>query len=165
MFWLFVSLIEQYQLCDNYKGDLRGITKHCGVIKLLLDKDLPKLSEHFEKNQMTIEMFAMDWILGLFASIIPISTMGVFFDNFFKEKWFFFYKVVLVFLKDVQTELLQEEEMCDVLVTLKTLATPLRSDYSPINGERSYKSTVLSTLNQGDSDVGRSYDEVYVSPK
>ena len=164
-FWLFVSLIEQYQLWDNYKGDLKGITKHWEIIKLMLDKEIPKLSEHFDKNQMNIEMFAMDWILGLFSSIIPLKDMSFFYDNFFQEKWLYFYKIVMVYLKDVQAELLQEEEMCDVLFTLKTLATPLRNDYSPMPGDRSFKSTVLSTLNKESKDNGESYYEIYDSPK
>lgn len=113
---------------------------------------------------MRVEMFATDWVLGLFASIIPLEHMGRFYDNFFKEKWHFFYKIVLVFLKDIQEELLQEEEMCDVLVTLKTLATPLRSDYSPVPSKRSFKSTILSTFNKMGNDTEESSISVYTSP-
>ena len=143
-FWLFVSIIEQYQLWDNYKGDLKGIRKHWGVIKLLIEEELPELAEHFVKNEMRVEMFATDWILGLFSSIIPIQQMGMFLDNFFKNKWDFFYKIVLVFLRDIQKELLQEEEMWDVLVTLKSLATPLRSEHSPAPSHRSFKTSIFS---------------------
>jgi hypothetical protein len=131
---------------------------------LLLKNELPKLNEHFDKNEMTIEMFATDWVLGLFASIIPLQHMGRFYDNFFKDKWNYFYKTVLVFLKDIQEELLQEEEMCDVLVTLKTLATPLRSDCSPRPSKRSFKSTILSTLNKFGQDTEESSEEAYPSP-
>lgn len=164
VFWLFVTIIEQYQLCDNYKGDLKGIHKHCGALKVLLEDELPSLNQHFDKYDMTIEMFAMDWVLGLFASIIPLEHMGRFYDSFFDEKWTFFYKVVLVFLKDIQAELLQEEEMCDVLFTLKTLATPIRSDYSPMTSKRSFKSTILSTFNKKGQDTVVSSDEKYESP-
>lgn len=160
-FWLFVSLIEQYQLWDNYCGDLKGVRKHWDILKLILDQEIPKLSEHFDNNEMKIEMFAIDWILGLFSSIIPIQYMGKFYDNFFTNEWYFFYKVVMVFLKDIQTELLQEEEMWDVLVTLKTLATPLRSDNSPISSHRNFKSTVLSTLNKGSNDSEVSSEHLY----
>jgi hypothetical protein len=78
---------------------------------LLLEDELPSLYDHFVKSEMRIEMFATDWILGLFSSIIPLQQMGLFYDNFFKHDWNFFYKIVLVFLKDIQKELLQEDEM------------------------------------------------------
>ena len=158
-------MIEQYQLWDNYNGDLKGVKKHCDILKLILDQELPQLSEHFDNNEMKIEMFAIDWILGLFSSIIPIQHIGKFLDNFFIDKWYFFYKIVIVFLKDIQTELLQEDEMCDVLVTLKTLATPLRNDHSPITSHRNFKSTVLSTLNKGSNDSEGSSEKVFESPR
>lgn len=163
-FWLFVTVIEQYQLWDNYKGDLKGIGKHWGAIKILIKEELPKLSEHFIKNEMTIGMFATDWILGLFASIISLDYMGRFYDHFFEERWMFFYKTVIVFLKDIQAELLQEEEMCDVLVTLKTLATPLRSEYSPIPSKKNLKSTILSTFNKFGNETEESPRDVFISP-
>jgi hypothetical protein len=46
--------------------------------------------------------------------------------NFFIEKWRYFYKVVLTFLGQIEQELLDEEELGNVLMTLKNLAaTPL----------------------------------------
>jgi len=42
------------------------------------------------------------------------------------EGWSYFYKVVLLFLKSIEKELLNEDELCDVLITLKNLATPAR---------------------------------------
>jgi hypothetical protein len=130
----------------------------------LIKEELPKLSEHFIKNEMTVGMFATDWILGLFASVISLDYMGRFYDHFFEERWMFFYKTVIVFLKDIQSELLQEEEMCDVLVTLKTLATPMRSDYSPVPAKKSLKSTILSTFNKFGSDAEEPNQNTFSSP-
>lgn len=110
-FWLFVTLMEQYQLCDNFKGDLKGIEKHCGAIKVIIKHELPKLSQHFDNNEINVAMFATDWIFGLFSHVIQLDSMGKFLDNFFEGRWHFFYKMVTVFLKDIQSELLQEEEM------------------------------------------------------
>ena len=76
----------------------------------------------------------------------------------------FFYKTVIVFLKDIQSELLQEEEMCDVLVTLKTLATPMRSDYSPVPTKKSFKSTILSTFNKFGNDSEEPSQSTFSSP-
>ncbi|CAI2382634.1 unnamed protein product [Moneuplotes crassus] len=160
-FWLFVTLMEQYQLCDNFKGDLKGIEKHCGAIKIIIANELPKLNGHFDKNEITIEMFATDWIFGVFSHVIHLDFMGAFYDNFLKERWYFFYKMVVIFLKDIQISLLQEEEMCDVLYTLKTLATPVRSDHSPAPSKRSCQQT-QSKSSKACSEV--SSDDLYHSP-
>lgn len=71
-------------------------------------------------------MFAMDWILTLFSVLIPFENYHIFITNFLKEDWNYFYKVVILFLKSIEKELWDEEELCDVLITLKTLATPAR---------------------------------------
>jgi hypothetical protein len=71
-------------------------------------------------------MFATDWILTLFSNLIPLESHHVFMTNFFIEKWRYFYKVVLTFLGQIEQELLDEEELGNVLMTLKNLAaTPL----------------------------------------
>ena len=46
-----------------------------------------------------MEMYASEWIFGLFSSIIPIEKMVHFYENFFIEGWPFFYKVALGYLK------------------------------------------------------------------
>lgn len=47
--------------------------------------------------------------------------------NFLMEGWVFFYKLVLTFLQSIEKELLLEEEIGNVLMTLKDLAaTPGR---------------------------------------
>jgi len=71
-------------------------------------------------------MFAMDWILTLFSVLIPIESHHIFLTNFMIEGWYYFYKVVILFLKSIEKELLNEDELCDVLLTLKHLATPAR---------------------------------------
>ena len=69
---------------------------------------------------MQVEMFATDWIIALFCSTIPLNKLAYFFDKFFAEGWTFFYKIVISFLREIEEQLLQEEEMCDILNMLKT---------------------------------------------
>jgi hypothetical protein len=46
-------------------------------------------------------MFASDWIFGLFASVVPLEDMKVFYDNFFEKKWVFFYSIVLSIIESL----------------------------------------------------------------
>ena len=49
-FWLFVELIEEYELRDIYQVGLPGLQKHSYIIKMLVSKHLPVLGEHFEEH-------------------------------------------------------------------------------------------------------------------
>ena len=69
-------------------------------------------------------MFATDWILTIFSSLIPLNIHSIFISNFLKEGWIYFYNVVLTFLKEIEEDLLEQNEFGDVLITLKNYATP-----------------------------------------
>jgi hypothetical protein len=100
-FWLFVDLIEEYELRDIYQVGLPGHKKHTYIIEMLVRKHLPELAEHFEMNQVQPEMYASDWIFSLFCSVLPENNSKVtasFFNQFFAHKWEFFYKLILSIL-------------------------------------------------------------------
>ena len=61
-FWIFVSLIEEYELRDIYEHQLPGLYKHCYVIKNLLKERQPELYDHFEHHDILVEMYASDWV-------------------------------------------------------------------------------------------------------
>jgi hypothetical protein len=42
-FWIFVTLIEDYELRDIYETNLPGLYKHSNVITNLMESDLPDL--------------------------------------------------------------------------------------------------------------------------
>lgn len=46
-FWIFVTLIEEFELHDIYEEHLPGLYKHCHVIENLLDVNLKELHKHF----------------------------------------------------------------------------------------------------------------------
>ena len=46
-FWIFVKLMEEYELRDIYLPELPGVGKHCQIVSLLMLDYLPKLHSHF----------------------------------------------------------------------------------------------------------------------
>ena len=103
-FWLFVELIEEYELRDIYQIGLPGLNKHAYIITHLVKVHLPKLSDHFEEHQVRAEMYASDWIFSLFASVLPETNSEVtasFFNQFFEHRWEFFYKLILSILEHI----------------------------------------------------------------
>lgn len=142
-FYLFTTLMEELQLCDNYHKDLPGVTKHCKVIAMLLNNEMPTLYRHLQTNAVEVQMFATDWILTLFAILVPVEVHAFFLTNFLCDGWPYFYRVVLTFLAEIETELLQEEEVGDVLMTLKDLAATPGRQREMASPERVDPTTVL----------------------
>lgn len=114
-FWLFLSLIEDCGLRDIFTPKLPGLYKHSQMIEFLLEKHLPELHNHFVHHNIKAEMYASEWIFGLFSSVVPLEFMGDFYSCFFTQRWIYFYKLVLTILKTHQAELLCEEELYSIL--------------------------------------------------
>lgn len=90
-FWLFVTLIADCGVRDIFTPKLPGLYKHSQVVERLLSIHLPKIHLHFQKNNIKAEMYASEWIFGLFSSVIPLEEMGYFYNRFFCSEWIFFY--------------------------------------------------------------------------
>ena len=72
-FWLFVSLIFDYQLRDNYRAGFPGVKELNEQIKCLMKIKLPKLSKLFEETDTDFEMFTLEIIMSLFGIAIPLK--------------------------------------------------------------------------------------------
>lgn len=118
-FWLFVSLIEDCDLRDIYMPSLPGLFKHSQILELLIQQHIPRLQKHFVDHNIKVELFASEWIFGLFSSVIPVDHMGLFFDEFFKSKWVFFYQLVLQLLHHHKQEIINEEDFYCIIHQIK----------------------------------------------
>ena len=65
-FWLFVTLIEDYDMRDVFTDSLGKVTHHCKVMQSLINHYLPKIAIHLDKLDIQVEMFATPWIMSLF---------------------------------------------------------------------------------------------------
>jgi hypothetical protein len=75
------------------------------MIEVLISANLPDLHKRMRKFNMRAYIFASEWIFGLFASVIPCEHMASFFDQFFEQRWIFFYALVLTLLKRHEREI------------------------------------------------------------
>ena len=120
-FWLFVTLIEDYEVRDVFSDSMRGIQKHWKTINNLVGIYLPRLSAHFDEHDIQIEMFASPWILSLFWSIIPVPFLHWFLTRFFKEKWIAFYRVWISILSYLQPKILRTRDLTEFFDLFKSL--------------------------------------------
>ena len=84
---------------DIYGPQLSGLFKHCMVLEVLIQANLPDLHQRLLSFNLRANIYAGEWIFGLFASVIPCEHMSDFFDQFFEHRWIFFYQLVLTLLK------------------------------------------------------------------
>jgi len=138
---------------DIYLQNTPGMFKHCQLLQLLEMEHLPDLFQHLSVKEISIELYASDWLFALFSNIIPLSQYHRFLDGFFQHGWSFFYKFALTFLGCLKEDLLTADDPSDILfiVKLKNLKLPSRpllevessdssSDYEsqPSNASSSY---------------------------
>lgn len=119
-FWIFVTILENYEYRDVFERNLPGLYKHCHVIKRLFQLHHPKLFEHFDDHGILVEMYASDWIFCLFASLIPIGSLySDFLDNFLDKGWPYFYSICMALLDYFKDRLMKEAEIGEILYFIK----------------------------------------------
>jgi hypothetical protein len=114
-FWLFVALIEDCEMRDIYLPKLPGMFKHSLMIDMLISYHVPQVSSHLVSHNIKAELFASEWIFGLFSSVIPVDHMGYFFDEFFQRKWIFFYQLVLQLMHHHKRKIIHEDDFYSII--------------------------------------------------
>ena len=68
-------------------------------------------------------MFAAEWCVTLFGSVIPVNEMFNFLDLFFESGWLFFYRFVIALLSFSTEMLLKARDPIEILSLLKISRT------------------------------------------
>jgi hypothetical protein len=136
-FWLFVMLMEDYSLRENFLPNLPGLSTHCQVIELLTYRHLTPLYMVLEDCHVPFELFASEWCYSLFANIVPPQEMAVLLDKFFAHGWPFFYRLVLVILFRLSPKL----SVCRDFIEAVSILKPPHSSHwrmflPPVDNER-----------------------------
>jgi hypothetical protein len=91
-----------------------------GVLRNLLGRYLPALSEHLAELGIDVAFFASHWFLTLFAYQFPAPLVSRIWDLFFAEGWSAVFKVTLALLQWDEAALLGMR-MESVLLRIKTI--------------------------------------------
>lgn len=73
-FWLFVSLIFDYQLRENYKPGFPGVKEVNAEIEKLLELKWPKVFKLFKETDTDFGMLTLEIIMSLFGTALPLSV-------------------------------------------------------------------------------------------
>ena len=120
-FWLFVVLMDEYKLRENYLFRFPGVTKHCEIAETLMERYLSKLLSHFYDYSLDVQLFATDWLLTLFTNLVPIESSHKLIGYFIKFGWIFIYKLLITILERLEDKLLATEDRLDMLRLIKPM--------------------------------------------
>ncbi|KAJ5076140.1 tbc1 domain family member whacked [Anaeramoeba ignava] len=105
-FLTFLSLLERYHMSGTFRPGFPLILIQMHQWKRSLEKNLPKIHQHFKENEIIPEYYANVWFITLFADLISFDSLLRIWDVFLFEGFPFIFKVGLSYLKIFQKQLL-----------------------------------------------------------
>lgn len=110
-FWLFVSLIEEYDLRILFMENFPGLKLHVKRLEEILKNEYPLYWESFEELGVKVEFFLVEWLFSLFSSLIPLELQMEFFKGFFSQGWLFFYKMCISCILNLKGKFYEADEI------------------------------------------------------
>ena len=94
-FWLFVSLIEEYDVRSLFIDGFPGLKLHVHRVEMILQNEYSNYWKIFKKIGVKVDIFMIEWLFSLFSSLIPLELQIDFYKGFFSKGWIFFYKMAI----------------------------------------------------------------------
>lgn len=108
-FWLLVQVMNA-RPCRMRGLFLDGMSEAHQVLYVaerLIERFLPRLHRHFQREHIHITMFATQWLLTMYTSSFPFDVVTRVWDSFLLEGWKVSYRVMLALLEKEQPRLLK----------------------------------------------------------
>jgi hypothetical protein len=118
-FWIFIKLMTDYHLYENFMDGLPGLLRHFEVIENYLKGLWPEFFEHLQNASILTGMFVTDWCVTIFCNIIPLPKISRFFSYFLEEGWEYFYKLSIEILSRLKKKCMKQTERLEILKLLK----------------------------------------------
>lgn len=107
-FWLLVSVMtsKKHALADLYRPGMPKVSESMFVFEKLVEKYLPRVHVHFDKEGLHPTMYASQWFITLYSYSFSFDLVTKIWDMFLHEGWKIIYRVALAILKLTQKQLL-----------------------------------------------------------
>lgn len=104
----FANLLNNHALLAFYRLDQRKMRAYYDTYQLLLRENLPKVHAHFELQNMTPDLYLVDWIYTLFSRSLPLDVASRVWDLFLRDGQEFIFRGslgILAMYQDIVTKL------------------------------------------------------------
>lgn len=111
-FWLFVALVQNYDLRSMFEApDMHGLKVRSFTIVQLVHQEMPDLSAHLAEHlQNSLSLLFTDWLLTLCAGSVPLVPLSHLWDHFFDQGYSVIYRLILARLRCLRPWLLGETD-------------------------------------------------------
>jgi TBC1 domain family member 14 len=82
-FKYFANLVNKPLLFEFYSFNMARINIFYNVFMRLLSEKYPKLANAFTEHKVEPSIFLFEWVVAMFANILPIETSSRIWDNYF----------------------------------------------------------------------------------
>ena len=110
-FWLFVSLIEDYDLRRLFMENFPGLKLHVHRVETILKNEYNDYWTKFQAIGVKVEIFMVEWLFSLFSSLIPLDLQIDFYKGFFSKGWIFFYKMAISAILNLNGKFSEADEI------------------------------------------------------
>ncbi|KAI1294648.1 TBC1 domain family member 14 [Halotydeus destructor] len=104
----FANLLNNKLLMAFYRLDSKAMRAYYETFQLLLRTNLPEVASHFERENMTPDLYIVDWIYTLFSRSLPLDVSSRVWDLFLRDGELFVFRAalgVLAMYSDIVTKL------------------------------------------------------------
>jgi len=112
-FWLLVAVMRdegKYRLRGIFSRDLALTKLRCYQVNRLLERLLPRLSHHFNEENVDPFLYSSKWFLTIFAYNFPFAAVVRIWDVYLNEGTKIIFRVGLQCLKNDQERFLDQRE-------------------------------------------------------
>lgn len=122
-FQAFCNVLEDHVFFNMVRSkDNSMLEREFRLFELLLEDQLPRLSEHFKRIELQPEMFLLDWLLTIFTKALPLDVAARLWDCYLfydtrERKERFLWRAIIALLKlfEIQLLLLDLENCAQLL--------------------------------------------------
>ena len=124
-FGIFMALIVHKRLLPLFHNGVPEYHLRNFILDKLIRTKLPRLSAHFARLSLNLEMLTSNWIMTVFCGYFPSKILLPFLDNFFHEGWTAVYRFSLAMLTLWEEEFLRLND----IAFISRLVHSLREDF------------------------------------
>jgi hypothetical protein len=121
VFWLFVTMVEDYLPLTYYSPELKGVLVDAMVVDELFSFQLSKLANHLKSFDFDISTFTISFFMKQLTVDFPIETTLRYWDCLFCFGSQIMFKTVLAILKLNQDALLKTSDMSECLILIQDI--------------------------------------------
>lgn len=106
-FHCFANLLNKSCQLAFFRLDQQVMQSYFATYEEYFQEHMPKLYQHFQEQNLTPDMYIIDWMYTLFIKCMPLDVACVILDVFFRDGEEFLFRTALGILKHYQMVLLQ----------------------------------------------------------